>query len=96
MGYDVLAFVRVTVLQGSLDATVERLAAVPEIIEANSLSGEADLLCRVIATGHRHFEEVLQEILKTEGVQRTRSEIVLSRRIAPRIVPLLEKVRSGL
>src|SRR5687767_334475 len=48
MGYDVLAYVHVTVLQGSIDATVQRLALVPEIMEANSLAGEADLLCRVV------------------------------------------------
>lgn len=93
MGFHVAAFVQVQVVQGAVDETVKRLAAVPELIEASTLAGDADLLCRVVAIDHRHFEEVLQTILGTEGVRRVRSEIVLSQRIAPRLIPLLEKMR---
>jgi DNA-binding Lrp family transcriptional regulator len=93
LGYSVLAFVNVHLTQTQVDETIERLKGIPELIEANSVAGAGDLLCRIIAKNNVHFEEVLQAILSTEGVLRTRSEIVLSRRIMPRIVPLIERMR---
>ncbi|WP_037144658.1 Lrp/AsnC family transcriptional regulator [Rhodococcoides fascians] len=94
LGYAVMAFVHVHIAQNMVDETLERLSAVPELIEANTVSGEGDLLCRVVARDNSHFESVLQAILKTDGVRRTRSEIVLSRRIWPRTIPIVEKMRS--
>lgn len=41
LGHPVLAFVRIEVTQGHLDSVGDALAAVPEIIEAYSITGEA-------------------------------------------------------
>jgi DNA-binding Lrp family transcriptional regulator len=94
LGYAVMAFVHVHIAQSQVNETLERLTAIPELIEANTVSGEGDLLCRFVARDNSHFEEVLQVVMKTEGVLRTRSEIVLSRRIWPRTVPIVEKLRD--
>lgn len=94
LGYTVMAFVHVHIAQNQVDETLERLLAVPELIEANTVSGEGDLLCRVVARDNTHFETVLQAVMKTDGVLRTRSEIVLSRRIWPRTIPIVEKMRT--
>ena len=72
------------------------LPRTPELIEANTVSGEGDLLCRLVARDNSHFEEVLQKVQRLEGVRRVRSEIVLNRRIWPRVVPLVEKVRADM
>jgi DNA-binding Lrp family transcriptional regulator len=96
LGFAVTAYVQVQVAQGAADEAIRELATVPEMLEAHTVAGDADLLCRVIARDHAHFEEVLQAILIASGVRRVRSEIVLSRRIAPRIVPLFDKLRSEL
>ncbi|XVQ09386.1 Lrp/AsnC family transcriptional regulator [Spirillospora sp. CA-255316] len=90
LGYPVTAYVHVYVSQDEVDGTVEQLATIPELLEANSIAGDADLLCRVIARDNLHLETVLQRVIATRGVQRTRSEIVLNRRIEPRVVPLLD------
>ncbi|ANY23868.1 Lrp/AsnC family transcriptional regulator [Gordonia terrae] len=94
LGYSILAFVHLHIAQSIMDATVAHLATIPEVLEVNSVAGEGDLLCRVVAVDHADFERILQAMIATEGVLRSRSELVLSRRIAPRIVPLLEKKRS--
>lgn len=94
LGYTVMAFVHVHIAQSLVDETLNRLTAIPELIEANTVSGEGDLLCRFVARDNAHFESVLQSVMKTEGVLRTRSEIVLSRRIWPRTIPIVEKLRS--
>ncbi|MET8468531.1 Lrp/AsnC family transcriptional regulator [Streptomyces sp. NPDC006422] len=96
MGYAGLAYVRLHLAQGKLDQTLAGLAAIPEVIEANAVAGEADLLCRVVAKDNAGLEEVLQQIIAVEGVERTSSEVVLSRRLMPRISPLIKKMHDEL
>jgi DNA-binding Lrp family transcriptional regulator len=94
LGYTVMAFVHVHIAQSQVNETLDRLTQIPELIEANTVSGEGDLLCRFVARDNTHFESVLQAVMNTEGVLRTRSEIVLSRRIWPRTIPIVAKLRD--
>lgn len=96
LGYTVMAFVHVHIAQNKVDETLERLTQIPELIEANTVSGEGDLLCRFVARDNAHFETVLRAVMKTDGVLRARSEIVLNRHIWPRTIPIIEKVRGDL
>ncbi|MEU9246170.1 Lrp/AsnC family transcriptional regulator [Streptomyces sp. NPDC048385] len=92
LGFPVMAYVHVHVSQGEVDQIFPQLALVPELLEASSVAGDADLICRVIARDHVHLQSVLQRIIGTPGVQRTRSEIVLERRIEPRALALIESM----
>ncbi|MDI2020128.1 DNA-binding Lrp family transcriptional regulator [Paenarthrobacter nicotinovorans] len=96
LGFVILAFVHIHVAQAMLDATVAGLAKIPEVLEVNSVVGDGDLICRVVGRDNTDFERVLQQVIGTEGVRRTRTELVLSRRIEPRIVTLLEKIQRDL
>jgi DNA-binding Lrp family transcriptional regulator len=96
MGYTGLAYVRLQLAQGMLDKSVKGLAQIPEVIEANAIAGDADLLCRVVARDNTGLEEVLQRIIAVEGVLRTSTEVVLSRRLMPRITPLIRKMQQEL
>ena len=51
----------------------------PEVVDACTVSGEADALVHVIAADMRHFEEVLERIGAEKFVVRTKSVLVLSR-----------------
>src|SRR5699024_7566449 len=62
-----------------LEESLERLSRSSELIEANSVSGEGDLLCRPVARDNFHSEEILQKVNRLVGVRRVRSEIVLNR-----------------
>ena len=55
------------------------LAKYPEVIDACTITGEADALLRVQASDVRHFEQVVERIGAESFVVRTRSVIVLSR-----------------
>lgn len=92
MGFAGLAYIHLNLAQGMLDETSRRLAAIPEILEANAITGEADMLCQVVAKDNADLERVVQTIIAVPGVIRCRTEVVLSRRIEPRIAPLLEKL----
>lgn len=94
MGYQGLAYVRLNLAQGKLDRALDGLGRIPEVVEANAVAGDADLLCRVVAKDNAGLEEVLQQIIAVEGVERISTEVVLSRRIKPRISPLIRKLHD--
>lgn len=50
----------------------------PEVVEASTVSGEADAVLRILAVDMRHFERVLEQIGAESFVVRTRSVLVLS------------------
>jgi DNA-binding Lrp family transcriptional regulator len=52
---------------------------IPEVVEAYTVTGEADGILRVRASDTGHFEKVLGIIRNHPGVLRTRSALVLSR-----------------
>lgn len=87
-----LAFVHIEVTQGHLDEVGDALAAVPEIIEAFSITGGGDLLTRVAARDNGHLEDVIQRLIRLPGVVRTRTEVALRERVAHRVLPLVEAV----
>jgi DNA-binding Lrp family transcriptional regulator len=60
----------------------------PEVIDACTVTGEADALLHIRAADVRHFERVMERIGAEPFVVRTRSVIVLSRLVnRPDMVP---------
>ncbi len=59
----------------TIHAAVKRF---PEVVEASTVSGEADAILRILATDMRHFERVLEQISAAPFVARTKSVLVLS------------------
>jgi DNA-binding Lrp family transcriptional regulator len=51
----------------------------PEVVDACTITGEADALVHIRATDVRHFEDVMERIRAESFVVRTKSVIVLSR-----------------
>lgn len=92
LGHPVLAFVHIEVTQGHLDDVGDALAAVPEIIEAFSITGGGDLITRVAARDNGHLEDVIQRLIQLPGVVRTRTEMALRERVPHRLLPLVESV----
>ena len=96
LGFTARAYVRLNLAQGVLDQVTEQLAEIPEVIEADSIAGDSDLLCQVVSTGPENLEEVIQRILAVPGVMRSRTETVLRRRIPWRVKPLIDRLRLDL
>ncbi|WKX73562.1 Lrp/AsnC family transcriptional regulator [Streptomyces sp. XD-27] len=92
LGHPVLAFIHIEVTQGHLDDVGDALAAVPEIIEAFSITGGGDLLTRVVARDNEHLEDVIQRLIRLPGVVRTRTEMALRERVAYRVLPLVDEI----
>ncbi len=60
----------------------------PEVVDACTVTGEADALLHIMAADVRHFEQVVERIGAEPFVVRTRSVIVLSRLVRrPDLLP---------
>lgn len=90
IGYPVQAFSTVTVTQGRLHEVIGPLEAIPEVLEVNVTTGDADLLVRIAARSNPHLLEVLEGILGLDYVDRASSAIVLATPIRFRTRQLLE------
>jgi len=89
MGYPVMAFVSLEIVQGRLDDAVAGLREVPEVLEAHGVTGERDLLCRVVARDNGHLQDVINGMLRKGAVQRSMSAISMTRQIPYRVEPLI-------
>ena len=89
MGYPVLAFVSLEIVQGRLDEAVAGLRRVPEVLEAHGVTGDRDLLCRVVARDNGHLQDVINGMLQKGAVQRSISAISMTRQIPYRVEPLI-------
>jgi DNA-binding Lrp family transcriptional regulator len=89
LGYPVSAFVELHLAQGRLEAVVAAVHEIPQVLEAYTTTGDGDLLCRVAARDNHDLETVIQSLLDTPGVVRTKTEVALSERLSFRVLPLL-------
>jgi DNA-binding Lrp family transcriptional regulator len=89
MGYAIAAFVFVELSQGRLAEAAEALGAMPEVLEADAISGAQDMVCRIVARNTEHLQELVNELLATPAIRRCTSYIVLSRQVPPRTGPLV-------
>ncbi|MDX6201051.1 MAG: hypothetical protein QOJ83_551, partial [Frankiales bacterium] len=60
LGFSVSAYIHLHLAQGKLDVVVERLRDIPEVLEAFTTTGEADMVCRAVARDNAHLEDILQ------------------------------------
>lgn len=90
LGYPLLAFLSLRISQGSGDAAVVGLRALPEVIEIHSTSGAADLLVRVVARDTGHLYRLTNRILEIPGVERSDTAIALAELLPTRTGPLLQ------
>ena len=62
-----------------LDEVAETLRRHPEVVEAWSVTGEADAIARVRTQDNSDLERLIMELQRHGPVERTRSQVVLSR-----------------
>jgi DNA-binding Lrp family transcriptional regulator len=94
--FAVTAFVTLELRQaGGHDPVAQRLAAIPEVLEAHTITGPGDMLCRVVARGNADLQRVIDAIVDVAGVVRTSTVIALDHPLPPRVLPLIRAVVSG-
>jgi DNA-binding Lrp family transcriptional regulator len=96
LGYDVTAFVTLQIRQpGGHDPVAERLAAIPEVIEAHTITGAADMLVRIVGRGNQDLQRVIDMIVDVTGVERASTAISLATQIHHRTLPLVRATAAS-
>lgn len=91
MGWTVTAFVTLEIRQGrGSDAVVGHLAGIPQVLEAHTITGAGDLLCRVVARDNADLQDVLDRVVASGDVERSSTVIALRTAIEPDAARLLE------
>lgn len=71
------------------------VARFAEVVDASTISGEADAMLRILAVDMRHFERVLEQIGAQPFVARTKSVLVLSALLRRPAAPAQRTVESA-
>ncbi|MBW4094485.1 MAG: Lrp/AsnC family transcriptional regulator [Acidobacteria bacterium] len=91
MGYRLMAFISVHAQQQKLAEIASHIAAIPEVLEAYGVTGQADILVRVVGLDAEDLFRINGKILACDGVERTDTSLAMGELIPFRIEPLLTK-----
>ena len=96
LGFPVMAFLTLEIRQGAgHEAVAEHLAAIPEVLEAYTITGAGDMWARVVARSNADLQRVIDQIVGYEGILRASTIIALAELIPYRIMPLVSAAAKG-
>jgi DNA-binding Lrp family transcriptional regulator len=95
LGYDLVAFVEMSISQVEAEDAITDLLAIPEIVEIHSTTGDADLLAKVLARSTADLYRITNDILRIRGVLRTSTAISLLEVLPLRLTKLLEQAAES-
>jgi DNA-binding Lrp family transcriptional regulator len=90
IGYGVTAFITLEISQRQgHDPVSAHLGEIPEVLEAHTITGSGDLLCRIVARSNADLQRVIDQIVAYEGIVRASTIIALAEQIPYRVLPLV-------
>jgi DNA-binding Lrp family transcriptional regulator len=96
LGFTVTAFMTVEIRQVDGHSPVAgHLASIPEVLEAHTVTGTGDLMCRIVARSNADLQRVIDQIVSFEGVVRASSVIALAEQVPYRTLPLVSAAVSA-
>jgi DNA-binding Lrp family transcriptional regulator len=90
LGIAVEAFMALELEQGQLQSVVDRLTAMPEILEVHATTGREDLLVRVATATQADLQVLIQDVVSMRGVSHSNTILALTTPLRYRVQPLLE------
>jgi DNA-binding Lrp family transcriptional regulator len=95
IGFPVSAFATLEIAQGAAagsghEPVATHLRTIPEVLEAHTITGGADVMVRLVARSNADLQRVIDLVVASPTISRTSTVIVLSTEIAPRVTPLVE------
>lgn len=93
LGYPVTAFLTLEIRQdtasgGGHDLVGEHLAAIPEVLEAHTITGAGDVMARVVARSNADLQRVIDLVLADSAIVRSSTVIALATQVPYRVLPL--------
>ncbi|TDC50831.1 Lrp/AsnC family transcriptional regulator [Jiangella ureilytica] len=94
LGFRVTAFASLDIRQGARASVAAHLSRIPEVLEVHTITGQGDLLCRIVARDNDDLQRVIDDLVGDDDIVRTSTLIALSTVVAPRILPLVESAAT--
>ena len=96
LGFVVSAFVTLEIAQGAgRDGVVAHLSRIPQVLQVHTVTGQGDLLCRIVARSNADLQRVIDTVVAHPDIRRTATVIALATPIPYRVVPLVRGSRAG-
>jgi DNA-binding Lrp family transcriptional regulator len=90
IGFGVTAFVTLEISQRRGHQPVSaHLAGIPEVLEAHTITGSGDVMCRIVARSNADLQRVIDQVVGYEGIVRASTIIALEEQIPYRVLPLV-------
>jgi DNA-binding Lrp family transcriptional regulator len=91
LGFPVSAYATLEIAQAAGHGPVaDHLRTIPEVLEAHTITGGADMMVRLVARSNTDMQRVIDQVVAAPAVRRASTVIVLTTEIAPRVTPLVE------
>jgi DNA-binding Lrp family transcriptional regulator len=95
LGFPVTAFltleIRQEISQGGHDVVGAHLAAIPEVLEAHTITGAGDMWARVVARSNADLQRVIDAALEHPAIVRSSTVIALATQVSYRVLPLARR-----
>ncbi len=91
LGYGVTAFATLEIRQGNGPQVLEHLAGIPEVLEVHTITGQGDMLCRLVARSNADLQHVIDRVNGHEAMLRTSTVIALANPVPHRVLPLVRR-----
>lgn len=92
LGYPVTAFCTLAIQQpAGHDAILGHLRGIPEVLEVHTITGDGDLMVRVVARDNPDLQRVIDLVVSTGVVTRTSTVIALAELLPRRTEPLVQE-----
>jgi DNA-binding Lrp family transcriptional regulator len=89
LGYGVTAFATLEIRQGRGQQVLAHLRGIPQVLEVHTITGQGDMLCRVVARSNADLQQVLDTVTQFPEIVRTSTVIALSNPVPYRVLPLV-------
>jgi DNA-binding Lrp family transcriptional regulator len=95
LGFPVSAFATLEIVQGQGHSGVAaHLRSIPEVLEAHTITGGADMMVRLVARSNADLQRVIDVVVASPDVARASTVIVLASEIPPRVMPLVQRLSA--
>jgi DNA-binding Lrp family transcriptional regulator len=91
LGYPVTAFATLEIKQGQGPDVRAHLTAVPEVLEVHTITGQGDMLCRIVARSNADLQRVIDRVIGFDGIVRAATAIAMENPVVYRVLPLVRQ-----
>jgi DNA-binding Lrp family transcriptional regulator len=73
---------------------LRHLATIPEVLEVHTITGQGDMLCRLVARSNSDLQRVIDRVNGDSAIVRTSTVIAMANPIPHRVIPLIQRAED--